>query len=117
MDDDDDADDDDEPFNGLATAEHWLAMDTESVYVCEDLEVDPTDVVPMRVPPDPDCDVRTSESWFFASASPTTDAEYVEVHFPYYWSPVFSDLDRQAVEGEVVSLRFLLGLELKESGD
>ena len=74
-DDDDDGDGDDDDaddvqFNGLVIAEHCIAMDDESVYVCEDSEVDPSNIVPMRCPPDIDPDVSTTGSWYIASAAP-----------------------------------------------
>ena len=71
--DSDDADADDEQFDGLVTAGHWIAMDADSVYVCEELEVDPSNLVPMRCPPEPESVTATTDSWFIASAAPETD--------------------------------------------
>ena len=85
-------------------------MDDESIYICEDdaLEVDATNIVPMRCPPDTDPDVSTTESWYIASAAPNVECEFVELRFPYFWAPVITDLERPAVAGEVICLRFYL---------
>ena len=115
IDDDDDADHD-IAFDGLVTAEHWLAFDSESTYVCVDEDVlDPSEIVPMRTCPDPDPDIAVTASWFIASALPEADPECVEVSFPYFWSPVLTDIDWQAVAGEVINLRFYLGTPLKKT--
>ena len=94
-------------FDGLVTAEHWIAMDDESVYVCEDSEVGHSNIVPMRCSPAIDPDVSTTDSWYIASAAPDFECEFVEVRFPYVWALVLADLERPAAAGEVICLHVL----------
>ena len=99
---DEDEADDEIAFDGLVTAEHWLAFDMESTYVVVDDEgeaCDPTDFFPMRTVPDTQPDIDVTSSWLIAAALPEARVDFVEVSFPYFWSPVLTDIGRQATAG------------------
>ena len=64
---------------------------------------------------EPDGDISTTTSWFIASAAFEPERDFVEVSFPYYWGPVFTDLERSAVDGEVIVLRYYLNAPLKKA--
>ena len=64
---------------------------------------------------DTDPDFSTTDSWHTASAAPNVECEFVEVRVPFVWAPVFTDLERPAVAGEVICLRIYLGTPIKKT--